>query len=56
MNVNKFFELVVSMREAQKAYFKTREYKYLTESKRLESLVDKEINQVINRQLDLFDK
>ena len=40
-NANEFYEAVRKMRTAQRVYFKTRGYDALTESKRLEKLVDK---------------
>jgi hypothetical protein len=39
-NVSLFINTVASMREAQRRYFKTRAYKDLDESKRLEKEVD----------------
>ena len=51
-----FIALVAQMRTSQKAYFKTRSYEALTESKRLEKLVDNAIekmNAPKNPQLEL---
>ena len=42
-----FFDLVRSMREAQKTYFRTRTTSALTESRRLEKAVDKEIKNAL---------
>jgi len=41
MEHKEFIELVKRMREAQKNYFRTRDYNYLSESKMLERQVDK---------------
>ena len=46
MDSKTFFDKVVKMREAQKAYFKNRSPSYLNESKRLEKEIDNEINHV----------
>jgi|GEM_PF-1976267 len=43
-----FYEAVRKMRTAQKAYFKTRGYDVLLESKKLEKLVDKMLSQLDN--------
>ena len=42
-----FFDLVRSMREAQKTYFRTRATSALNESKRLEKAVDDEIKNAL---------
>ena len=58
MNAREFFDLVSKMRQAQTAFFKTKAPGTLHESKRLERLVDDEINRVngiINREPSLFD-
>jgi hypothetical protein len=46
MKAREFYDLVVSMRKAQRVYFKTRKTNDLIESKRLEGLVDAEIDRV----------
>lgn len=46
MKPREFFDLVVSLRQAQREYFKTRKTDALIESKRLEGLVDAEIDRV----------
>ena len=46
MTARDFFNLVRRMREAQKGYFATRAQGYLTESKELETQVDREIARV----------
>lgn len=46
MTAREFFELVASMREFQKAYFKTRDGITLRKSMDLEKLVDNEILRV----------
>lgn len=46
MKPREFFDLVVSLRQAQREYFKTRKTDVLIESKRLEGLVDAEIDRV----------
>lgn len=46
MNPKEFYELVNSMRKAQRNYFRTRDLRILTYSKHLESLLDKEIKRV----------
>jgi len=45
MEHKEFIELVKKMREAQKSYFRTRDYNYLSESKKLERQVDKLIEE-----------
>ena len=46
MKPREFFDLVVSLRQAQREYFKTHKTDALIESKRLEGLVDAEIDRV----------
>lgn len=46
MNHKEFYELVKSMRKAQRDYFRTRDLDILKKSKHLESLLDKEIKRV----------
>lgn len=46
MKPREFYDLVVSLRQAQREYFKTRKTDALIESKRLEGLVDAEIDRV----------
>lgn len=46
MKPREFYDLVVSMRQAQREYFKSRKTNDLIESKRLEGLVDTEIDRV----------
>lgn len=53
MKPKDFFEKVAKMREAQKAYFKTRSSQQLQLSKRLEKEIDQEIervNKIIHKQ------
>ena len=46
MNPKEFYELVKSMRKAQRDYFRTRDLEILKKSKHLESILDKEIKRV----------
>lgn len=46
MNSREFFYLVAQMREAQKAYFKSRDQVVLRAARKLENEVDKEIDRV----------
>lgn len=46
MNSREFFYLVAQMREAQKAYFKTRDQVVFRAARKLENEVDKEIDRV----------
>lgn len=46
MNPEQFFNKVAEMREAQKAYFATRDPLMLRKSKALETEIDREINRV----------
>lgn len=46
MKPKEFFDTVSLMREKQREYFKTKSSTALTESKRLEKIVDKEIERV----------
>ena len=46
MNSKEFFYKVAAMRKAQKDYFKTRNTRYLNESKVLEKEIDEEIERV----------
>ena len=46
MNRRMFFEKVALMREAQKAYFRTRSHDALCKSKALEAEIDAEIRRV----------
>jgi hypothetical protein len=53
LNANKFHVIhalvtVMEMRATQKAYFKTRDHSLLIRSKELESLVDKELAELLN--------
>lgn len=43
MSNDEFRAIVRSMRDAQRDYFRTRDHKYLTQSKELERLVDREL-------------
>lgn len=56
MNPEQFFQTVVRMRESQKEYFKTRSRTSLEESKRLEKLIDDEINRVKKIKPDAIPK
>ena len=49
MSPRAFFDLVVEMRKAQRVYFKTRKTNDLIESKRLEGLVDAEIDRAFKK-------
>lgn len=44
MNIKTFIDLVESMREAQRSYFNTRDFKMLNEAKKLERRVDEAIS------------
>lgn len=46
MNHKEFFYLVAEMREAQKAYFETRDRRVFTACRALENDVDREIRRV----------
>lgn len=46
MTAKEFFYLVAQMREAQKAYFKTRDQNVFRAARKLENDVDKEIRRV----------
>lgn len=46
MKPKEFFDAVVRMREKQREYFKTKTSSALTESKRLERVIDDEIERV----------
>lgn len=48
MKPREFFDAVARMREKQKEYFRTRTSASLSESKRLEKVVDDEIKRVEN--------
>ncbi len=48
MKPKEFFDAVARMREKQKEYFRTRTSAALSESKRLEKVVDDEIKRVGN--------
>lgn len=54
MNVEEFAKLVKEMRDAQKMYFKTRDSKVLSESKRLEKEVDNAVDLLLNICRPLF--
>lgn len=44
MNIKIFIDLVESMREAQRSYYNTRDFKMLNEAKKLERRVDEAIS------------
>ena len=46
MNAREFFYMVAQMREAQKAYFKTRDQVVFRAARKLENEVDNEIDRV----------
>lgn len=46
MDAKQFFDTTALMREKQKEYFRTRSQTALTESKRLERIIDAEIKRV----------
>ena len=53
MNANEFFYMVAQMREAQKAYFDTKDRNVFRAARKLENEVDKEIarvRQIVNEQ------
>lgn len=55
MNAKEFFYLVAEMREAQKAYFETKDSRVFRATRKLENQVDKEIRrvrQIVNNQAD----
>ena len=56
MEIKKFVELVAQMRAAQKAYFRTRNYNDLDNSKLLERQVDNALRSISenDNQLSLF--
>lgn len=46
MNAKEFFYTVAEMRSAQNAYFKTRDPNVLRAARKLENIIDKEIERV----------
>ena len=46
MNAKDFFYTVAQMRSAQQSYFKTRDLNVLRAARKLENIVDSEINRV----------
>ena len=46
MNAREFFYTVAEMRECQKAYFKSRDQLTLRAARKLENIIDKEIERV----------
>lgn len=46
MNAREFFYTVCEMRSAQKSYFKTRDQQILRAARKLENIVDAEIDRV----------
>lgn len=46
MNAREFFYLVAEMRECQKAYFRSRDQLTLRAARKLENIIDKEIERV----------
>lgn len=46
MNAREFFYTVAQMREAQKAYFKTRDPNVFRAARKLENIIDSEIERV----------
>jgi hypothetical protein len=46
MNAREFFYTVCEMRSAQKSYFKTRDQQVLRAARKLENIVDAEIDRV----------
>jgi hypothetical protein len=46
MNAREFFYAVCEMRSAQKSYFKTRDQQVLRAARKLENIVDAEIDRV----------
>lgn len=47
MNAREFFYTVAQMRSAQKAYFKTRDPNVFRAARKLENIIDHEINRVL---------
>ncbi|MDY6418902.1 MAG: hypothetical protein SPK76_08090 [Bacteroidales bacterium] len=54
MNTEEFVKLVADMRNAQKAYFKSRRYDDLERARSLERSVDKAIKDIEEGQQSLF--
>ncbi len=54
MNINQFADLVESMRQAQKIYFKTKNRDVLEKCKKLEKEVDAEILKIQDSKNTLF--
>lgn len=52
--MEELIKLVEEMRNAQKEYFRTRNYGVLIRSKQLESQVDKKLQELKNQQTTLF--
>jgi len=46
MNAREFFYTVAEMRECQKVYFETHDHKFFRAARKLENIVDKEIERV----------
>ena len=55
MKPKEFFDAVVRMREKQQEYFKTKTSSALTESKRLERVIDDEIERAANEAANRID-
>lgn len=53
MTEQQFYELVKEMREAQRAYFKTRDKSWLNKSKDLEKQVDQAIKEFFDNQIKI---
>lgn len=54
MTTTTFYSLVLSMRNAQKRYFKTRSRIALEDSKRLEKIVDEAVDHYFNEAVGLL--
>ena len=54
ITLEEFAEKVKQMRHYQKRYFATRDKTIMQESKKLETEVDAMINNIFNRQMNLF--
>ena len=53
--MKEFIKLIEEMRNAQKEYFKGRNYQSLEKSKRLERQVDFKVKEYLDTQLNIFD-
>lgn len=59
MTAKEFFYLVTSMRDAQRRYFQTRDRRVFLAARKLENLVDEEIdrtNQVLHAKMQTYEQ